>query len=119
MDQPMKPPVFKTPARLIVVLSACSAIAACAGNPMAGTMIRQVTILPVDQSCKLVGSIEGRSYLGAGFVGANTDHYNARRDALDTAPKDLLARSTHIVWGPTSSFGVDIARGDLFACRAA
>jgi hypothetical protein len=101
--------------RIVGLMPFVLAVVGCAAMPTEGFGIEQTNSLP-SQACQRVGRIEGKSYLGAGIVGAGSGHYHSRRAALEEAPASLVAKATHVVWDPPAGFGVDMAIGVLFSC---
>lgn len=99
----------------IIVLFSLLCGGCATNNPMDGTNIKDVSAIP-SMECKEVGKVDGRTYLGSGFVAVTTDHYLARRDAIKSADPALLAQATHIVWGRAGGFGVDAVSGTLYSC---
>jgi len=52
-------------------------VVGCAALPTEGFGIEQTNSLP-SQECQRVGRVEGKSYFGAGVVGAGSGHYHSR-----------------------------------------
>lgn len=90
-------------------------LAGCAATPADFLGLEQTAAVP-SPACQRLGRIEGRSYWGAGIVGASNGHYHARKAALDDAPPGLVAQATHVIWEPPTGVGVDVAVGLLFKC---
>lgn len=104
--------------KIVTLLALIPLMAGCSAVPTDGFGIEQTNSLP-SPDCQRIGRVEARSYLGAGNIGAGTGHYLARRAALQEAPPELMAQSTHVVWEPSTGFAVDVAVGVLFRCPKA